>query len=251
MNVQLAFMVALSVGVVSFLTYVIAGLWTPLLTGVLAGLFIGHPDVGLQVGAACSLMSIGFYTYGGAVTPSYGLGAVFGTVVAVQSGDYNQGIVIGSIVALLGSWFDILQGMLGTVLLHGADRALAKNNIHGFELWHLNGIWTIVLTNFVPVFIGMLFIDKYQIIVDFVNQYSWFESGISVVGAVLPAVGFAMLLSYMDIKHYWPFMIVGYVMFAYLGMPTMGLALFGIAVAYLYAFKLKKNTEVSTDGKNE
>ncbi len=257
MNVGLAFAVALSVSVVSFLTYVISGLWTPLLTGVMAGLFIGHPDVGLQIGATCSLMSIGFYTYGGAVAPSYGLGAIFGTVVAVQSGDYSQGIIIGSVVALLGSWFDILQGMLGTILLHKADSSLAKNNYHGMERWHLNGMWTIVLTNFIPVFIGMLFIDKYQLIVDFVDQYAWFQSSIEVVGAMLPAVGFGMLLSYMDIKHYWPFMIIGYVLYAYLALPTLGLAMFGIAIAYLYAFKLKKSEDsaalkgVTGDGTDE
>ena len=242
-NVGLAFAVALSACFVSLLSYVFSGFWTPLLTGAMAGIFIGHPEVGLQVGATCSLMSIGFYTYGGAVTPSYGLGAIFGTVVAVQSGNYNQGIVVGSVVALLGSWFDILQGLMATGFIHGADKALAKNNIRGFEAWHLNGMWTIQICNFVPVFVGMLFIDKYQLIVDFVNQYSWFEQGISVVGSVLPAVGFAMLLSYMDIKRFWPFMIIGYVLFAYLKLPTLGLALLGTALAYIYAFKLEKLPE--------
>jgi PTS system mannose-specific IIC component len=155
---------------------------------------------------------------------------------------------------LLASWFDVLQGIMATGFIHGADKALKNNNIKGFELWHLNGTWTIMICNFVPIFIGMLFIDKYQIIVDFVDKYSWFENGINVVGAMLPAVGFGMLLSYMDIKHYWPFMIIGYVLFAYLGLPTLGLALFGIAIAYLYAFKIKTNPlneEVSVDVENE
>ena len=38
----------------------------------------------------------------------------------------------------------------------------------------------------------------------------------------------------MDIKKYWPFMIVGYVMFAYMGVGTLGLALVGAAAGALY-----------------
>jgi PTS system mannose-specific IIC component len=89
----------------------------------------------------------------------------------------------------------------------------------------------------------MLFIDKYTVISDFVAKYAWFQNGITVVGAILPAVGFALLLSYMDIKKYWPFLILGYVLFAYLSLPTLGLAFMGIIAGYLYAFKLKKTDD--------
>jgi len=235
--------VALSIWVVLG-AYVVSGLFNPLMTGLVTGIVLGNPILGLTIGGTCTLMSIGFYTYGGAVVPSYTLGAVLGVAVAVKSGDYNQGIVIGSVIALLGSWFDILQGMMATAFIHGADKALARNSIKGFERWHLNGIWTIVATNFVPMFVGLMLIDKYTVISDFVDKYAWFQNGISVIGAILPAVGFALLLSYMDIKRYWPFMILGYVLFAYLGLPTMGLAFVGIALGYLYAFKIKKVDDV-------
>jgi PTS system mannose-specific IIC component len=54
------------------------------------------------------------------------------------------------------------------------------------------------------------------------------------VGTALPAVGFALLLSYMEIGTYWPYMLVGYALFAFMKVPTVGLAIIGIAAAGLY-----------------
>ena len=99
---------------------------------------------------------------------------------------------------------------------------------------------TIMSTNFLPIFLGLLVIDKYQIIMNFIDQYAWIEAGLNAISCVLPAVGFALLLSYMDIKNYWWAMVIGYVMFAFLGLQTLGLAILGVCVAYVYCFKLKK-----------
>jgi PTS system mannose-specific IIC component len=38
----------------------------------------------------------------------------------------------------------------------------------------------------------------------------------------------------MDIKKYWPYMLAGYVLFAYMKVPTIGLAIVGVAAAGLY-----------------
>ena len=75
------------------------------------------------------------------------------------------------------------------------------------------------------------------VLADFSTNFKWFTDGLAVVGRALPAVGFALLLSYMDIKKYWPFMIVGYVLFAYMSVPTIGLALVGAAAGFLYTTK--------------
>jgi PTS system mannose-specific IIC component len=90
------------------------------------------------------------------------------------------------------------------------------------------------LGRFIPVFIGMIFIDRYQVVADAVERFVWLKNGLGVVGSALPAVGFALLLSYMDLKSYWPYMLVGYVLFAYMGVPTVGLAIIGVAAAGLY-----------------
>ena len=216
------------------------GLYTPLLFAFVTGLIVGDVQVGLQVGATCALMALGFYTYGGATTPDYNVGAMFGVLVAVQTGDIQQGIVIGSVIALLMSWFDILGRAATTVFQYGGDRALAKRNVKSFERWHLLGTMGWFWSRFIPVFIGVMFIDKYQYIADFIANYGWIKVGLSVIGKCLPAVGFALLLSYMDIKNYWPFMLLGYALFAFMGVPTLGLAIIGIVAGALYTGAIKK-----------
>jgi PTS system mannose-specific IIC component len=90
------------------------------------------------------------------------------------------------------------------------------------------------LSRFIPVFIGLIFIDRYQVVADAVERLVWLKNGLGVIGSILPAVGFALLLSYMDLKSYWPYMLAGYVLFAYMGVPTVGLAIIGVAAAGLY-----------------
>lgn len=51
----------------------------PLIAGSVAGLIVGHPLLGLLVGATLELASLGVYTYGGATIPDYQTGAIVGT----------------------------------------------------------------------------------------------------------------------------------------------------------------------------
>jgi len=216
------------------------GIYNPLIFGVVTGLVVGDVKLGLEVGATAALLDIGFYTYGGATTPDYNIGAMFGTVVYKQSGSLEQGLLVATVVGLLISWFDIFGRGVTTVFQHGGDRALANKDIKAFERWHLLGTMGWFWSRFIPVFIGMLFIDKYQVIADFIANYAWIKNGLVVIGKALPAVGFALLLSYMDIKHFWPFMLVGYALFAYMNVPTIGLAIIGIALGYLFTLFMKK-----------
>ena len=216
------------------------GIYNPLIFGVVTGLVVGDVKLGLEVGATAALLDIGFYTYGGATTPDYNIGAMFGTVVYKQSGSLEQGLLVATVVGLLISWFDIFGRGVTTVFQHGGDRALANKDIKAFERWHLLGAMGWFWSRFIPVFIGMLFIDKYQVIADFIANYAWIKNGLVVIGKALPAVGFALLLSYMDIKHFWPFMLVGYALFAYMNVPTIGLAIIGIALGYLFTVFMKK-----------
>ncbi|MEG0832463.1 MAG: PTS sugar transporter subunit IIC [Oscillospiraceae bacterium] len=243
-TVLLAFVLATFTGLMILVgSLAMGGLYTPIVFAFVTGIIVGDINLGLQVGASCALMALGFYTYGGATIPDYNVGAMFGVLVASQSGDVTQGIVIGSIIALLMSWFDILGRAATTVFQHGGDRALAKRNIKSFERWHLMGTLGWFFSRFIPVFIGVMFIDQYEVIAKFIEDYAWIKNGLGVIGKCLPAVGFALLLSYMDIKRYWPFLILGYALFAFMGVPTLGLAIIGVAAGALFTGYSKKKEE--------
>jgi len=237
----LALFLALFTGLmIVFASLAMGGIYNPLIFGVVTGILVGDVKLGLEVGATCALLDIGFYTYGGATTPDYNIGAMFGTVVYKQSGSLEQGLLVATVVGLLMSWFDIFGRGVTTVFQHGGDKALANKDIKSFERWHLLGTQGWFWSRFIPVFIGMMFIDRYQVIADFIANYAWIKNGLVVIGKALPAVGFALLLSYMDIKNFWPFMLIGYALYAFMGVPTLGLAILGIALGYLFTLFMKK-----------
>ncbi len=60
----------------------------------------------------------------------------------------------------------------------------------------------------------------------------WLISGLTVAGGLLPAVGFALIMSTMAKKEYIPALILGYVCVAYLKMPVIGLAFAGAVLAF-------------------
>ena len=72
-----------------------------------------------------------------------------------------------------------------------------------------------------------------------------FVDGMTLVGAILPAVGFAMLLKIMPVGRYWYMLLIGFVLFAYLKVPLLGIALFGLAIAFLFE-TLRPRTAVTS-----
>ena len=122
-----------------------------------------------------------------------------------------------------------------------AAAILENGNYKAIDFYHILGIViTALVTMSIPVFFGLMIIDRYEIVMNFINNYAWIKSGLAAVSNLLAAVGFALLLSYMDIKDYWPFMLIGYALFAFFGASTMAIAIVAISVGYIYVFKLKK-----------
>jgi mannose/fructose/N-acetylgalactosamine-specific phosphotransferase system component IIC len=70
-----------------------------------------------------------------------------------------------------------------------------------------------------------------------------FTNGMTLVGGMLPAVGFAMLLTIMPVKRFWFMLPIGFVLFAYLSVPLVGIALVGVGIAAIYMRLQSSNVE--------
>ena len=233
-NVMLGIILGLWSGVAMVLNLSGLGVRTPIITGIIAGLCVGDLATGLSVGSVMLINSLGFYTYGGATIPDFITGTIFGTVVGAKAGNIDAGIVVAQGIALLMSQMDILGRATTTVFQHLAEGALAKNSIKKMELYTVLGTLPWILSRAIPVLLGMILIDNVVVLTNFATSVNWIANGLKVVGKVLPAVGFALLLSYMDLKKYWPFFIIGFVLYAYAGMGTVALALVGLAAASFF-----------------
>ena len=233
-NLMLGIILGLWSGVAMVLNLSGLGVRTTVLTGIIAGLCVGDLQTGLSVGSVMLINSLGFYTYGGATIPDFITGTIFGTVVGAKTGSVESGIVVAGGIALLMSQMDILGRASTTVFQHLAEGALANNSIKKMELYTILGTLPWILSRAIPVVLGMILIDNVVVLTNFANSVNWIANGLRVVGKILPAVGFALLLSYMDLKKYWPFFIIGFVLYAYAGMGTVALALVGLAAASFF-----------------
>jgi len=214
----------------------------PIVAGVFTGYLVGDVNVGLRVGATLTLMGLGMATYGGSTIPDFTVGAMLGTAFGHLSGQgMAGGLAVAIPAALLMTQLDVFRRAITTVFIHAADRYVEMGDFKNFQRMHIWGQLPLALARSVPVFLAIwLGSGPVQAFIKWMPQ--WFMKGMAAMGAMLPALGFAVLLSMMPAKKYWPFLVLGYVLFAYLKVPVIGIAIAGIAIATLYQ-NLRGGTE--------
>jgi mannose/fructose/N-acetylgalactosamine-specific phosphotransferase system component IIC len=211
----------------------------PLIAGTGAGIIVGDVNLGMAIGATMELAALGVYTYGGATIPDFQTGAIIGTALAAAgTGDLGAkaavGLTIGIPAAVLLASLDPIGRFLPTFWIHRADGYAAEGNSGGVTLMHWTAFIPWALVRAVPTFLAALAgsTDTVKSLQDSIP--AWFTDGMGLVGAILPAVGFAMLLKIMPVGRYWYMLLIGFVLFAYLKVPLLGIALFGLAIAFLF-----------------
>src|SRR5699024_7988890 len=96
---------------------------------------------------------------------------------------------------------------------------------------------------FLPVYFGA---SAAESVVTMVPE--WLIGGLEIAGGMMPAIGFAMLLNIMFKIEYIGFLISGFILVAYLGLPIQAVALIGAAIA-IYDFYSKDKGDDSPTGR--
>ena len=205
----------------------------PMFAGILAGIIMGDITTGLAVGATLQLMVLGVGTYGGSSMPDYLTGAIVGTVFAVTSGQGVEfGIGLAVPVGLLMVNLDVLARFCNVFFAKRVEAAIDRLDYPGIKrnIWFGMIPWG--LSRALPVFIMLIFGE--DIVNAIVNHMpEWLTGGLSVAGGLLPAVGIAILLRYLPVKKYISFLLLGFFLAAYLSVPMVGVAIFGVAMAVI------------------
>ncbi|MGL4106905.1 PTS mannose/fructose/sorbose/N-acetylgalactosamine transporter subunit IIC [Clostridium sp. LP20] len=223
------------------------GLAKPTVAGGIAGLLLGDMQTGLFVGGTLNLMSLGVGNFGGAVIPDYTSGAVLGAAFAIMSGqDAELGISLGIPVALLLTQLDILARFSNTFIHQKATKAAKEGNYKLMEKMNLLGLLPWALSRAVPVALGLSLGTAFvQGIVD--NMPLWLMGGLKTAGSIVPALGVAILLKYLSIKKYVAYLLIGFALAAYLGVPMLGISFIGLALA-LMTYERRQEGAVSIVG---
>jgi PTS system mannose-specific IIC component len=209
------------------------GLSKPIQAGFFAGLVMGDVTTGLIVGATLQLMILGVGTYGGASIPDFMSGALLGTVFAVISGKGAEfGIGLAVPIGLFLVQIDVLARFSNTYFQHKADKYAEVGDTKGIERMNILGALPWGLSRAIPVFLALIFGST--IVQSLLKVFpNWIMGGLKVAGGILPALGIAILLRYLPVKRYIAYLLLGFVLAAYLKVPMVGVAIAGLAVAYI------------------
>lgn len=226
------------------------GLYTPLFAAVITGALMGDLETGLVIGATLQLMTLGVATYGGATVPDYLSGAIMGTTYAIISGQGAEyGIALAVPIGLLLTQMDILGRMCNSFFQHYADRCAEQGDYRGVERANLLGILPWTLSRVIPVVLGLCF---GEVVVNSINAIipAWFMTGLKTAGAILPAMGMAILMRYLPIKKYYAYFIIGFVMIAFGGssFTVTAAALVGFALAAMHLSRSKERAAANAGG---
>ncbi|MBO0476981.1 PTS sugar transporter subunit IIC [Vagococcus sp. DIV0080] len=200
------------------------GPWTsisqPVWAGLITGLIMGDMGAGLIIGGSMQLMVLGVGTFGGASKIDANSGTILATAFSISLGMAPEQALaaIGVPVASLMIQMDILGRFCNTFFAHRIDAKIEDMDYKGIERNFLYGSMSWFLSRAIPVFLALTFGGGLveQIVTVLNGDLKWLGDGLAVAGAVLPAVGFAILLRFLPVKKHFPYLVLGFVITALL-----------------------------------
>ncbi len=180
----------------------------PIVAAPLAGLVLGEPMVGLNIGVLVELLWLARLPVGAAVPPDDTQVAVAGTVIAIVTGRYLEAsgvelILLVLLVAIplgkVGQYFDHFARHYNVYLARKVDQALERDSLAVAEWQHLRGLISFsvaaVSTYSLILLGGLLLVPLLWPVVKGPLAYSggW-------LALALPLVGIAVILGTINVS---------------------------------------------------
>ena len=244
---------------------VLIGLWTGVcLSGMLLGIYtnrclimatgvgliLGDLPTGLAMGAVGELAFMGFgVSQGGSVPPNPMGPGIIGSIMAITM--KGAGVDVATALALSFPFAVAFQFVITLVytamagVSATATKALENKQFKKFRLCCNLTVWVFLVLGFVIGFAGAMSAEGLEKVISLIP--TWLNTGLSVAGAMLPAIGFAMILNVMAKKELIPFVLLGYCAISYFKLPIIGVAILGTTVALLVHFYTGKGNKSGTE----
>ncbi len=213
--------------------HALTGMVKPVVIGFVTGIIMGDVQTGLFVGGTINLMALGIGNFGGASVPDYMSATMLGTVFAITSGQGAEfGVAAAVPIGVLLVQIDVFARFSNLYFAKKADKAFENREYNKIIRYNNLGVINWGLSRALPVFIGLsLGPDVVNAIIDILPTV--FLDGMKTAGGILPAIGLAILLRYMPLKENVSYLLIGFVLAAYLNLPILAVAIIGLACAVL------------------
>ncbi|MGQ4891614.1 MAG: PTS system mannose/fructose/sorbose family transporter subunit IID [Candidatus Njordarchaeia archaeon] len=229
----------------------------PIIAGFITGLVFGDVVTGAYVGGFVQLASLGLIPIGGAVPPDFAIVAVvlvaLFTVGNLPISELSTVLLLVVPAGILSMYFDIFARTINVSVIRSAEAEFEKGNYDKGLKLHFLGLLPLAgfraAAYFIAAFIALTVgADALKSMMQ--SLPIWILRGLSVAGALLPALGLGILISFLafernKIAFYLPFLIVSLIAFPY----TFSLVLI---IAGLYAWmRIRKASKAAGGEKVE
>lgn len=217
----------------------------PLGAGLVAGIVFGDITTGIMIGAALQAIFIGSVNVGGATSADTTCGTVLAVCFVVVNG-MDQGVAIPLAVAA-AIFANVIYSLICNVLMSFwapiIDWAARSGEERNVFLCHFGGAVVMNAAMAIPTFAAVLLgAEPASQLMDLVPQAVL--NGFNTVSGLLPAVGMALLLRMLWDSKICVYFLLGFVLFAYLGMPMIAVAAVGVVIIVVTGIRDFENLDI-------
>lgn len=214
---------------------------SPATLGLIYGIIFGDVEQGLIIGCSIQLLYLGVVATGNNMPSDSAMAGIIAIPIALSQGlDASMAVTIAVPFGVLGTFFNNLKRSINIWFLHYADRKAEEGNVKEINRCAVFYPWLFMSAlQIIPIFIiSYLGPSAAQFLIDYLPE--WVTGGLSVAGGVLPAIGFALMITQIGRKEILPYFFIAYFMVQYLGLNTMAISVFGVCLALILFFNGNK-----------
>ena len=226
----------------------------PIVACTLIGLVTGHLDLGVMLGGSLQMIAMGWANIGAAVAPDAALASVASAIILVEGGKGKAGIGTATGIAIplavAGLFLTMIVRTISTAIVHIMDAEAKKGNWRMINVWQWIAVCLQGLRIAIPA--ALLLAIPSSVVRSWLNMMpSWLNEGMTIGGAMVVAVGYAMVINLMASKEVWPFFAIGFALAAVKELTLIALGAIGVSLALIYLALEAKGGKGGTSSGNE
>ena len=223
----------------------------PIFIGFVTGLLLGDMETGILVGAQLELAFLGIVAIGATAAADAEIATIMTVAFSIVNGLPMETVIpLGITVGYAASLLSNIRLLIAEFFIPASDRALEKDEEKKFVMLCWVGsiiaffVWPSVIC-VAGVLVGGPVLES------FINNLPPFIlNGIGAAGAMLPALGIAMILTLIFNKRIAIYFMAGFVIYKYLAVDMIFMLVIGLLLAltdfFVTAEINKKNNSAAT-----
>lgn len=226
----------------------------PIVACTLIGVVTGHWELGVLLGGSLQLIAQGWANIGAAVAPDAALASVASAIILIKGGQGAAGIGTATGIAIplavAGLFLTMIVRTISTAIAHIMDAEAKKGSWRMINVWQWIAVCLQGLRIAIPA--ALLLAIPTSTVQHWLSLMpDWLNKGMSLGGAMVVAVGYAMVINMMASKEVWPFFVIGFALAAIKELTLIALGAIGLALALIVLAledKINSNNNNSNSG---